>query len=141
MNFQKYRYLEEKQHEETLKLQRANSEMARDQQREKSPSKSLRPLTATGSSSSHRKRHGNHHDEDDKIQPEMHIKKRALNSNLSTQELIMLGMYKFNEEQEEIYNKFVKMLTEFDVHDQVGLTRSFSDYTQLFLNVSSLLIN
>lgn len=122
MNFHKHRFLEDKQHDETLKLQRANSELAREQQREreKSPSKALRPLTASGSSSSVRKRQG-HQQEDQHTsnQQENHIKKRSLNSNLSTQELIMLGMYKLNEQQEEIYNKFVEMLTQFDVHDQV----------------------
>lgn len=119
MNFQKYRFLEEKQHDETLKLQRVNSELAREQQRERSPARPQRPLTASGTSSSQHKRHGNYQEEEDSLQhQESHIKKRALNGNLSAQELIMLGMYKFNEEQEEIYNKFVKMLTEFDAHDQ-----------------------
>ncbi len=122
VNFQKYRFLEDKQHEETLKLQRANSELAREQQREKSPTRALRPLTASGSSSTFRKRHGhNEDDEDSRNQSSIHVKKRALNKNLSTQELIMLGMYKLSDEQEDIYNKFVKMLSEFDVHDQVGI--------------------
>lgn len=51
--------------------------------------------------------------------------RRARQEKLSHQELIMLGLYKFNPQQEEIYNKFIEMLSEFDAYDMVSFNVLF----------------
>lgn len=44
-------------------------------------------------------------------------KYRCLNPNLSHEDLIMLGLYRFNEHQSTVYDSFVEMLLEFDPED------------------------
>ena len=60
-------------------------------------------------------------EDEQEAERKMATKRRTLNQGLSSDELILLGMYRFNPEQEEIYNKFVEMLAGFDKFDMVSV--------------------
>lgn len=59
-------------------------------------------------------------EEDLAAEQQMQMRRRTRAPHLTSDELVLLGMYKFNPEQEEIYQKFVSMLTEFDKFDMVS---------------------
>lgn len=49
----------------------------------------------------------------------MLARRRTRNDRLSSDELVLLGMYRFSPEQEEIYEKFVQMISDFNQFDMV----------------------
>ncbi|RYH11953.1 hypothetical protein EON65_38410 [archaeon] len=59
-------------------------------------------------------------EEEQEAEKKMATKRRTLNEGLATDELILLGMYRFTPEQEETYQKFVEMLAGFDKFDMVS---------------------
>ena len=49
-----------------------------------------------------------------------YVRRRSYNTELTEEELVMLGVYRLNPRQAEIYDKFVTMLADFDSHDMVN---------------------
>ena len=49
------------------------------------------------------------------------IRHRCENKSSSEEDLIFQGQYRFNDEQEKIYQDFVEMLSDFDPHDMVRI--------------------
>lgn len=47
------------------------------------------------------------------------MRRRTKNDGLTSDELVLLGMYHLNKEQEEVYQRFVAMISEFDKFDMV----------------------
>ena len=48
-------------------------------------------------------------------------RRQCTNPAISDEDLIMLGMYRFNERQSAVYQNFVEMLSEFDPHDVMNI--------------------
>ena len=44
---------------------------------------------------------------------------KCLDRNISTEDLIMMGLYRLDEQQEQIYRNFVEMISGFDEYDKV----------------------
>jgi hypothetical protein len=140
-NFQKHRFLADKEKDERLKLHRDNTILARDIQRQRdrqrpasaqpTPSSQTQQRRTSSQSPSrghlrgiHYQNHQPNQDDDEfSIPSSVHHSKRSTNEALSRQELIMLGMYKLSSGQEEIYLKFIEMLKEFDEHDMVSVSQ------------------
>jgi hypothetical protein len=105
-NFQKYHYLDqtvnEKKRHETKEPQPRPTSAG---QRARSPS----PFRNTG------KETGDYEE-----QEFPHFSRRSRNPGISETDLLMFGMYRLNPEQEEIYKKFVEMVSEFDDFDMVS---------------------
>jgi hypothetical protein len=55
-----------------------------------------------------------------------HFSRRASNPDLTDTDLLMFGMYRLTSKQEEVYNKFVEMISEFNEFDMVRLCYIFS---------------
>jgi len=56
-----------------------------------------------------------------KIEEEEARRSRCDDEELTEEDLIMLGMYRLNSRQAEIYKQFVRMLVNFDPHDQAKI--------------------
>lgn len=99
-NFQKHAFL-------------SDGGVDRDKQDSSSPAKQKPSLR------SDRKRKG---DEGSQTKPlDRKTTRCVCNDNaVSTEDLVMLGLYRFTEEQEEIYRNFVQMLSGFDEFDRVS---------------------
>jgi hypothetical protein len=49
-----------------------------------------------------------------------HVRRQYGGNSMSRAELIMLGLYQFNPQQQEIYNNFIAMLRDFSPYDAVS---------------------
>lgn len=133
-NFQKYQFLKDSSNKD---LHNSREKDKLDREKERPPKKTLRPTSAPGNNgtmnstspnrgtraslnSLPRHREETDYESDGEEKEPGYVKKRNHGKNLTKQELIMLGMYRLNSEQEEIYNKFVQMLSEFDAFDMVS---------------------
>lgn len=62
-----------------------------------------------------------------------HFSRKSKNPQISDTDLIMFGLYKLNPHQEEIYNQFVQMISEFSNFDMVNILLVFNLICFLFL--------
>ena len=61
-----------------------------------------------------------------------HFSRRSKNPQISDTDLIMFGLYKLNPHQEEIYNQFVQMISEFSNFDMVTFSILFAFYLFIY---------
>lgn len=59
-----------------------------------------------------------------------HVNKRTSNTELSEEDMVMLGVYRLDARQAEIYQNFVNMLTEFDSHDSRNIVEDAMNEAQ-----------
>ncbi len=112
-NFQKHRYLDDKLHEQ-IKQQHKEQTQARNP----SPGALNRKRTTEGKINDDI----NFEEAEEEEQLDtttMHFSRKSTNQEINDTDLIMFGMYRLNTEQEEIYRKFVDMLTGFSQFDKV----------------------
>ncbi len=69
-------------------------------------------------SRSHQSEHSNFNKKDDE-HAVIRRSARCFDEGVSKEHLIVLGMYRLSPEQEQIYNSFVNMISEFDQFDMV----------------------
>ena len=112
-NFQKHRYLDDKLHEQ-IKTQHKEQTQARNS----SPGALNRKRTTEGKFSDDI--NFEEAEEEEQLDTStMPFSRKSTNQEISDTDLIMFGMYRLNTEQEEIYRKFVDMLTGFSQFDKV----------------------
>jgi hypothetical protein len=59
------------------------------------------------------------------LQDERNRRFRCVNDDVATEDLIMVGLYRFNPQQLEIFNQFTAMLSSFDEYDMVRFVLYF----------------
>jgi hypothetical protein len=111
-NFQKYRYLDDNCLSERKKQE---SKESQNMKRSVSPSTTKRL---------DRDIHHSLSQDDNDSKDFTHFSRRAPNPELTDTDLLMFGMYRLTPKQEEIYNKFVEMIAEFNEFDMVSCLRS-----------------
>lgn len=57
-------------------------------------------------------------------EPSRNTRSKCSDPNISAEDLLMLGMYRLSAEQEEVYRRFVEMVSTFDEFDKVNLVES-----------------
>lgn len=85
-----------------------------------------------GATSRHDKRKGGADCTDDH-DPGRNTRSKCSDPNVPAEDLIMLGMYRLNAEQEEVYRRFVEMVSTFDDFDKVHTFSDFSSYLSFAL--------
>lgn len=117
-NFQKHAFLSEggdREHEgEKNKTNKSGSY---------SPGR-LRNSLSAGSSRHDKRKMDTEHDSADN----RNTRSKCFDSHVSKEDLLMMGLYRLNDEQEDIYRRFVDMVSTFDEFDRV----SFQLYRQIF---------
>ena len=90
-----------------------------DREKNEVSSRSASPAKTKSFSRSDRKRRGD--EADQTKQSNKSARSVCKDSSVSTEDLVMLGLYRFSEEQEEIYRNFVQMISGFDEFDKVSM--------------------
>lgn len=57
-------------------------------------------------------------------EPSRNTRSKCSDPNISAEDLLMLGMYRLSAEQEEVYRRFVEMVSTFDEFDKVSWDNS-----------------